>query len=106
MKRADAAKLGITKYSTGKPCLHGHISDRYTVSGICCVCSNIATAKNNKRVRADVMRLRTKSLLGKKEVTVLVPEQDVETLNAFAMALNMEHDAKRVLDVSNIFGSV
>lgn len=38
MKRNDAASLGLVKYNTGKPCTKGHLSDRYTSSGMCITC--------------------------------------------------------------------
>ena len=40
MKRSDAKALGLTRYFTGKPCPRGHIEDRMTSSGRCCVCAN------------------------------------------------------------------
>ena len=37
-ERAMAEALGLPRYTTGKPCLHGHIAERDTVSGSCTVC--------------------------------------------------------------------
>lgn len=39
--RAAAAKLGLRTYFTGRPCSKGHISERETTSGSCCVCRKI-----------------------------------------------------------------
>ena len=38
MKRAEAKALGLTKYSTGKPCRKGHLADRYVTTGGCAEC--------------------------------------------------------------------
>jgi hypothetical protein len=37
--QTSAAAEGQRKYNTGKPCKHGHIADRWTVSGACCACT-------------------------------------------------------------------
>ena len=39
MKRAEAKLLGLKTYSTGKPCKHGHFSDRYTTGAKCVECT-------------------------------------------------------------------
>lgn len=36
--RAEAIKLGLKKYFTGKPCKHGHVAERYTGVRICIEC--------------------------------------------------------------------
>ena len=36
--RKEALELGLSKYYTGKPCKHGHLSERYTKSGACVEC--------------------------------------------------------------------
>lgn len=35
---AEAKKMGVTQYFTGKPCKHGHISGRQTKGGNCIEC--------------------------------------------------------------------
>ncbi len=37
--RAEATRLGLTRYFTGKPCIAGHISERYTKGG-CVLCGS------------------------------------------------------------------
>ena len=39
MKRREATKLGLQRYFTGKPCKHGHLSERLTLSGTCVECN-------------------------------------------------------------------
>jgi hypothetical protein len=41
MKKRDATLLGVKFYCTGKPCKYGHLSDRYTKTGMCVDCVKI-----------------------------------------------------------------
>ena len=41
MKRREAKALGLSRYATGKPCKHGHFSERYTKSAQCLECLKI-----------------------------------------------------------------
>ena len=57
MERAEAVKLGLKKYETGRPCRHGHIVARYTHSGACSSCvKNIAviSSTNSAALRAEI----------------------------------------------------
>ncbi|MEN3257805.1 hypothetical protein AAH678_03055 [Sodalis endosymbiont of Spalangia cameroni] len=51
--RVEAAKLGLSRYYTGKPCLHGHHSERWTYNGHCVAC----TIESNKRRRAEIREM-------------------------------------------------
>jgi 5-methylcytosine-specific restriction endonuclease McrA len=42
MKRRHAIAAGVEWYSTGKPCKHGHLSERRTKSGCCRECEHVA----------------------------------------------------------------
>lgn len=46
--RAEARAKGLIRYMTGKPCKHGHISERFTSNGWCVSCSE-STDKEAKR---------------------------------------------------------
>lgn len=46
MERKEAIAAGVGQYFTGKPCKHGHISNRYTQSGACAACVAIAAARD------------------------------------------------------------
>jgi hypothetical protein len=51
MKRAEAKAQGLKFYDTGKPCKHGHLSDRYASTAICVECvkiSGVGRYKNNR----------------------------------------------------------
>lgn len=51
MKRAEAKAFGLKFYNTGKPCKHGHLSDRYASTAICVECVKIAGVDRNKNNR-------------------------------------------------------
>jgi hypothetical protein len=36
--RADAKRLGLTRYFTGKPCKRGHVAERVLTTGFCIEC--------------------------------------------------------------------
>jgi hypothetical protein len=75
VKRAEAISQNLKFYCTGKPCKHGHLSDRYTSTGVCVNCLQIAGIdryKNNRESQytswrkwyesnKDVHSLRVKS---------------------------------------------
>lgn len=51
--RRDAAAAGLTRYYTGKPCLHGHDAERFVSSGRCLTCSYpFAKPKGNAYTQA------------------------------------------------------
>lgn len=54
--RSEAAKLGVPRYFTGKPCKEGHFSQRYRASCICVQCSHQRDRvwKSNNRDKVKV----------------------------------------------------
>jgi hypothetical protein len=40
VSKAVALQLGLKRYFTGKPCCHGHVSERRVANGHCIVCSD------------------------------------------------------------------
>ena len=54
--RAIAFAKGQSRYTTGQPCKHGHMSERYTVNGGCVACASRFVLKANP-VR-DVLTLQ------------------------------------------------
>ncbi len=48
MKHAEAKALGLTTYSTGKPCKNGHFADRYVSNKGCCECVKSAAILRQK----------------------------------------------------------
>jgi hypothetical protein len=45
MKRREAKAQDVKFYRTGKPCKHGHLSDRYTSTGMCVDCVKIQSVE-------------------------------------------------------------
>ena len=42
--RAEALAAGLTRFFTGKPCKHGHLSERTSCNGGCIACNTISIA--------------------------------------------------------------
>jgi len=57
MERAEAKKLGLTRYYTGRPCNHGHICERYTASLQCVECSNRISKARHHAFKPEDTRL-------------------------------------------------
>ena len=58
MKRTtqrEALDLGLTRFYTGKKCIHGHDSERYTLSGECVKCNN-ERARRQAKLRSEKMK--------------------------------------------------
>jgi hypothetical protein len=50
MKRQEATALNLLRYNTGKPCKHGHLSDRFTSNGACIGCIDKWKSENPDKV--------------------------------------------------------
>lgn len=48
INRVEAQRQGLVRYFTGVACIHGHISPRQTVNGICCECNKLRQKSRNK----------------------------------------------------------
>ena len=48
MERKEAKQHGDKHYNTGRPCKHGHVSDRDTRTGKCLRCHSLAETKRNR----------------------------------------------------------
>jgi hypothetical protein len=57
-EKAAAILAGENRYSTGKPCKHGHIAERRVYSGVCVECERLQLerliAKHPKKVASIV----------------------------------------------------
>lgn len=82
--RREAAYAGESKYYTGRPCVHGHDSPRYTASGICCACNSAAAKAYSKRVN--------KTRVAKISGAFVYPAHpdDHAALLAYAQALDLQ----------------
>jgi hypothetical protein len=56
ISRAEAKKLGLKRYFTGKPCKHGHISEYRTANYKCVACENSGERKDyREQYRQDLI---------------------------------------------------
>lgn len=51
MTRQQAKANKLKKYFTGKPCIHGHVSERFTVNGRCIECVTLQRVEVDKKYR-------------------------------------------------------
>lgn len=51
ISRRDAIKQNLPRYFTGKPCKHGHLSERIVANKTCLVCSNLAANRSKEKDR-------------------------------------------------------
>jgi hypothetical protein len=54
--RKQAQLVGNIRYFSGKPCNKGHLTDRYTRNGECCLCSEIKWRSEDKSSKAERVR--------------------------------------------------
>lgn len=71
ISRASAKANGLARYFTGKPCKHGHISERVVANGACVVCcSDIEKryrANNPERYRENRIAIEAKYRRGHRD---------------------------------------
>ena len=66
--RAEAKKQGFKYYFTGKPCKHGHLSNRYVSNNICVECQSISNGTHWGANRDELIeKTRDRRLLHKDE---------------------------------------
>lgn len=63
ISRLEAARQGLTRYYTGRPCLRGHDAERYVSSGQCCQC-NLEQARANYREIQELRRQAAEQISG------------------------------------------
>ena len=59
--RKESLEKGLSRYYTGKPCKHGHISERTTGDGGCIDCSFIKQKKYYDENRESILKKRSES---------------------------------------------
>jgi hypothetical protein len=71
ISQKEAKALGLRFYFTGKPCKHGHVSERYVAGGHCCECIRLKGQKDRPKNRVNarnwMRRNRTRMKEYKKE---------------------------------------
>ena len=60
MTRSEALRRGLALYTTGKPCIHGHLSPRRTSNGVCIECERAygvsSQRKAYRRARSALLK--------------------------------------------------
>lgn len=54
--RAEAKRLGASRYANGRPCKKGHVAERLTVNGSCCECSRLKSKAKYWASREEQLR--------------------------------------------------
>jgi hypothetical protein len=84
--KQEASKNGLTFYYTGKPCKHGHYSQRLVKGGSCKKCKNIYQEKyrteNEEFIKTRHKELRKKYYSSEKRRERYVKHIESELLNA------------------------
>ena len=97
MERKEAAAQGLVKYETGRPCKHGHLSPRYTATGVCVTCSATAVARHNKALRQSMNAVRFGYAPGARQAFTfdLHPDDHAAAL-AYCQALALQRGTAQV----------
>lgn len=72
--RKEAMTLGLTKYFTGKPCVNGHVAERYTCNKTCVVCEAERKARSRAKKKAEARANNVKTelkVVGRNKVRVV-----------------------------------
>ena len=56
--RQEAKAQGLTRYFTGKPCVHGHVDERLVVNKTCITCAAISSEKSKTKKPQKYHELR------------------------------------------------
>jgi hypothetical protein len=60
ISREQAKAAGLARFFTGKPCIHGHVAERYTSGRVCAECHKKVSieynARNSDKARANTDR--------------------------------------------------
>lgn len=51
LTQLEAARLGKTRFYTGRRCLRGHLAERYVAGGRCCECAREDELAKNEKIR-------------------------------------------------------
>lgn len=81
-------QLRKSKYYTGKPCTHGHISERYTASGACAACVSVAASAHRANFEAeDGRKARQLAKAQLEPILLRIFESEAETILGYCVAV-------------------
>jgi hypothetical protein len=70
ISKKKAKSLGLKRYFTGEPCIHGHLCERYVACSICVECKKISRKKdriNNAERIADYRKTNANKIAEQKK---------------------------------------
>ena len=73
--RAEAKAQGLKRYFTGKPCKHGHVSERWASVKSCICCANKRKAYMKKYRQDNKINLALKSKVWREENKGILSEK-------------------------------
>lgn len=86
MTRKEAARLGLKKYNTTKPCIRGHHSARYVNTGACSSCIAVYSREYRERLGHDSTHVKI----------WLRSKKDEKKVLKFVDALNFDRELKEI----------
>lgn len=83
--KKEAIEKGYTFYYTGKPCKHGHISERLVKGGACRTCKNLYgeqyKKENSEKVKESIRKCYKKKYTTEKRRQSYIKNAETELLN-------------------------
>ncbi|MBC5790661.1 hypothetical protein [Providencia sp. JUb39] len=58
ISRKEAAVKGLSRFYTGKPCVHGHVAERFVSNGVCVECAAKHAANYRESVNSILKQAR------------------------------------------------
>jgi hypothetical protein len=102
-EKDNAIALGLRTYNTGKPCKHGHLSDRYTKSSCCveCVKTNTWQSNNPSAYKEYQKRWKTENRLRINEDMRAWAHKNRDKLNAKDLKYRKNNPGKMLAYAAN-----
>lgn len=93
--RREAIHFGLTRYTTGKTCIHGHASERYAASGACVECTrSISLAIYAATMAASAKKREVRNALA--ETTFRCFQADAPAFTETVVAVTLARHPKMV----------
>lgn len=86
MTRTEAINRGYKKFWTGKPCVNGHVKQRYSTSGICTGCNSMNSIKHNQKIRKRLSDINE----GLESVNLMLHPDDAKAVQDYAAVLRSQ----------------
>lgn len=91
MKRNEAIESGMLTYNTGKPCVNGHVAERYTKNGGCVECIKETAKKFNRQTATKIIEQRDKLDIDTTLISMYARQEDFITIRDLVRDLITEY---------------